>query len=362
MTTTETTLPDLYWPWKGKNLTGYLANAVTLKRGHGSLTEAAYVAQLCSLLPVTCIDEHGNIHIDTRTAPEHRTLLTAHTDTVHRTGGKNAVKVDRESEPGQEFWRAHGAALGADDGAGIALVCHLIDHGFKGYAVLFRGEEVGGIGSKGLAESQPELLQEFDRAIAFDRAGYYDVITHQSGDRCASDEFAQALADQINLAGDFMFCPDAGGVYTDTAEFTHLIAECTNLSVGYFRQHGDGEYQNVTFLQKLAEALLTVNWDSLPVVRKAELEFDDPWSLYKHDLEADLCEALEQALAGYYLGINRMLSQTGAEAYGLTAEEACGFMRFDKLTKVLLSTALEDLVTGAAAEDIMLDMYDEITR
>jgi hypothetical protein len=237
-----------------------LAHALSLKRDHGSRTEAEFVTWLVNRLPVTMIDAAGNIHVDRRRLSSHRTLFTSHTDTVHHSGGHNHVRVDGH------MWRADRAALGADDGAGIALMCHMIEHSVSGYYIFFRGEERGGVGSSWLAENMDDLLEEFDRAVAFDRAGYSDVITHQGGGRCCSNTFAEALSDQLNDRG-MLYMPCDGGVYTDTAEFVKLIPECTNLSVGYKHQHGDREEQDVKYLQVLAEALVAVDWDRLPTER-----------------------------------------------------------------------------------------------
>lgn len=239
-----------------------LWRCLSVQRPFGGVGESQLAAWVASQVTVTMIDGAGNIHIDTRANNSHRTMLTAHLDTVHHKDGANGITLDGK------FWRGRGDALGADDGSGVALIMHLLSTGFKGYAVLFRGEECGGIGSKWLADNMPELLGQFDRAVAFDRAGYSDVITHQACGRCCSDAFAEALAkaltpDDFSMA----FMPCDGGVYTDTAEFIGLIPECTNLSVGYRNQHGDREEQDVDFLQKLATQLETVQWDNLPTER-----------------------------------------------------------------------------------------------
>ena len=112
-----------------------LATALTRRRDYGSATEAQYVAWLARLLPVSMIDAAGNVHVDTRSTPDHRSMFTSHTDTVHSSGGVNTVRVDGK------FWRASkGAALGADDGAGNAIMAYMIDRGLPGYYVFFRGE------------------------------------------------------------------------------------------------------------------------------------------------------------------------------------------------------------------------------
>lgn len=245
-----------------------LGRALTLRRDNESRTEAAYVGWLANRLPITLIDAAGNLHVDTRTLPEHRSMFTSHTDTVHHGGGVNEVRVDGK------FWRASkGHALGADDGVGNALMCYMIEMGVPGYYVFFRGEERGGVGSSWLSKEMPDLFADIDRAVAFDRAGYADVITHQSGGRCCSDEFAQALANELSTDTDW-YMPCSGGVYTDTAEFIRLIPECTNISVGYKNQHGDCEEQDVEFAWELAKRVVAVQWDKLPT--KRDPKFREP--------------------------------------------------------------------------------------
>ncbi|CAB4241064.1 hypothetical protein UFOVP228_44 [uncultured Caudovirales phage] len=247
-----------------------LHRALRTMRAHGSKAEAKYVAWLVNRLPVTMIDGAGNIHVDMRTGPMHRTMFTAHTDTVHRRGGPNSIRLDT-TNPKATLWRAdEGKALGADDGAGIALMQHMIASGVPALYVFFREEESGGRGSSWLAANMPAVLSDVDRCISFDRAGWHDVITHQGMGRCCSDEFANALATALT-PDDFslQYLPDDTGVFTDSANMTDLVGECTNVSVGYKHQHGDGEYQDVTFLAALADQLVKVQWDDLPVRRKA---------------------------------------------------------------------------------------------
>ena len=65
---------------------------------------------------------------------------------------------------------------------------------------------------------------------------------------------------------------DPTGVYTDSASFLEEISECTNVSVGYMHEHTADEYQNITYLEKLAKASIGVDWNSLPTVRKVGLD------------------------------------------------------------------------------------------
>lgn len=246
-----------------------LHKALSLKRRSDSKEEAQFCAWLATTFKATMIDEAGNLHFDRRNGKS-RTLFTAHSDTCHRTTGENKYTIK------DGFYEATDDVLGADDAAGIAVVMHLLVN-IPCYVIIFRGEEVGGTGSSWLAKSMPELLQEFDRAIAFDRADYYDVVTHQFGGRCASDKFADALAKALNDADDsFMYIPSDQGVFTDTANLIDCVAECTNLSVGYFDQHSKRERQNVKFLTKLADAAINIDWENLPTERKLnELEMMD---------------------------------------------------------------------------------------
>jgi hypothetical protein len=249
-----------------------LGTALTMRRDYGTSTESSFVAWLSRYLGgADYIDAAGNIYFDRRTDDKHRTMFCAHTDTVHSSGGPNKVHIDGK------FWRAsENSALGADDGAGIAILAHLMEHQVPALYVFFRGEERGGIGSSHAVKELPHMFVNLDRAIAFDRADYYDVITYQSGGVCCSDEFAQALCDAL-ATDDLWYLPCDGGVYTDTAEFTGIIPECTNISVGYKHQHGDREQQDIEFLQQLAGQAVLIKWDELPTKRDPR-----PKSRYKY--------------------------------------------------------------------------------
>lgn len=287
-----------------------LTRALTTKRAANTLSEAKFGAWLANRLPVTMIDEVGNLHVDLRTDPRHTTLFTSHTDTCARGTGEVNYIVEDKTEAGTLIWRAAGDVLGADDGAGVALMAHMVAAGVPGLYIFFRGEEIGGVGSSWLADNMPQALEGIERCISFDRAGYHDVITHQAGGRCCSDAFAQALAAALTTEDmTLAYAPDNTGVFTDSANLTGIVPECTNLSVGYFSQHGDKEWQNVTFLQALAEQLLKVEWDTLPTERsllskkaghfKQPGAYDFPDAFYDNPNEAEmLADALHEALGG----------------------------------------------------------------
>lgn len=243
-----------------------LARALSVKRPHNTPAVSDFTEWLFDALPAelksfTSVDGAGNLHIDNRIQGS-RTLFIAHVDTVHREVGANKIRKTKS------MWYAEDAPLGADDGAGVALLMHMMHADIKGYYIFSQGEECGGIGAKFLEKNHADLLAQFDRAIAFDRRGMDNIISHQGWSRCASDTFCQSLADELNLFSEnLMYAPDDTGVYTDTAEFTDIIPECTNISVGYDHEHSQQECLNINHYELLSEAVLQVQWDKLPVDR-----------------------------------------------------------------------------------------------
>lgn len=267
-----------------------LLDMLTYRRKAGSLTEQAFIEKyILPLNPgVHCAENGDALAYTVVTDPSSKTLFTAHTDSCHQTEGIQQIAYDpqlnlvyKDKSPDDR------QCLGADDAAGMWLMLEMITAKVPGTFHFPLMEEVGGRGSAGMARLWPDFLRQFDRAIAFDRAGYSDVITHQFGGRCCSDEFAQALADQLNLQPDLEYAPSPDGVFTDTANYTGLVPECSNLSIGYNLQHGPEEYQDVEHLLRLRDAVLNVDWESLPTVRNPEIKdrwgFDQP--TYGDDLK-----------------------------------------------------------------------------
>ena len=159
--------------------------------------------------------------------------------------------------------------LGADDKAGTAVMLYMMAHNVPGIYYFFIGEERGGIGSNALASvyDKVDYLTDVKMCVSFDRRRTTSVITHQLGRQCCSNEFAQALCNEYNKSG-LSLSLDTTGVYTDSASLMEDISECTNISVGYYNEHRGTEMQNITYLKKLAEASVKVNWNDLPVKRK----------------------------------------------------------------------------------------------
>jgi hypothetical protein len=257
---------------------------MTYRRAVGSKGLTAFIERLLGELLCTnytaTVDQFENIWVTTDASS--RTLFTAHTDSVHNALDPIKQEVLYDSSLRCAF-KEDGRPLGADDGAGIWLLLEMIYADIPGTYVFYHGEERGGIGSSASAKAASEIYKaSFDRAIAMDRAGTTDVITHQSAGRCCSDVFATALA--AALGGSYEPC--SSGVFTDTANLTHLIPECTNLSVGYENQHTQHETQDMEFLEDfLLPKLLTIDWEALPTERdptKEDLE-DFSWRGYGFD-------------------------------------------------------------------------------
>ena len=231
-----------------------------------------YEDELVSFLPDGYYtDEHGNYFYK---IGDSKTAFTSHFDTackeqvdVVRTYDNNTIQTDGKS------------ILGADDKAGVTILLYMIEKKVPGLYCFFIGEEVGCIGS-GLAAKTP-AFKDFKRMISFDRRGTDSIITHQSSSRCCSDIFANALSKEYNKLGMNMK-PDDTGVYTDSAEFTSIIPECTNISVGYYHEHTHKEYQDIKHLQNLCLASVKVDWENLPSERNPKVSEYKRYNFNQH--------------------------------------------------------------------------------
>lgn len=357
-----------------------LHRALSLRRPHNTAGSLTFTAWLIDRLPERLRtnawqDVAGNVHIDNRTHSDHKTLFVAHVDTVHRKTGANKIRKTTS------VWYADGAALGADDGVGCALLMHMLHASVPGYYVFTQGEECGGIGAKHLAEQYPLLLAEFSRAIAFDRRGTDSVISHQGYGRCCSDAFADALSSALNATDDdLMYSPDDTGVYTDTAEFTDIIPECTNVSCGYLHEHSDKEQLDMIHFDRLAKAVLLIDWDALVTDRDPTVPDykdygvgKDWWKTYdKKDAERDLWdtskwgthvdltedetlyECLLDAQQGFLTGVIGMMAES---VYPDDPKAAIKFINRSKITDEVITMAM-GMVGRNDVDSILCTMFD----
>ena len=215
------------------------------------------------------VDYHlGNVVVEV--GDDRATMFTCHVDTAnHRPHAGPNWHMDDKG-----IMRTDGKSnLGADDASGIYIMLRMIEAGVPGDYYFFHSEEVGGIGSQMLADYEGARLSRYKRAVAFDRCGTGSIITHQMGERCCSDVFANELSTRLRqIDKTLTYYGDNTGVFTDTANFMDFIPECTNISVGYYDEHTVRERQDVPHLEKLVEACIEVSWSNLPTVRDPSAE------------------------------------------------------------------------------------------
>jgi hypothetical protein len=261
--------------------------------------------EVLQFLPKLNVDIVGNYYIIIGDNQKPETMFTSHLDTADRVQGVTSL-LSYEDSDGNEIIHTDGTTiLGADDKAGVTVMLYMISHNVTGLYYFFIGEERGGIGSHALSSEfdKVEYLKNVKRCISFDRRKTISVITSQMGGICCSDTFGNALCEEYNSNG-LNLSLDPTGVYTDSASFIDQIPECTNISVGYNNEHTVREIQNITYLEKLAEASVKVKWDSLPTSRKVGL--DDDLKIRFKSLIEDIKESffeLEVKITPYLKGI-----------------------------------------------------------
>lgn len=228
--------------------------------------EEAFIARFIAPLPDASRDIFNNWHVIRGDSP---IIWSVHTDTVHHSACMQTLHVDPVSDIVGLSRRAkrYASCLGADDTAGVWLAIELIKAGVAGHYIFHTEEESGGIGSSSIALDAPELLAGAQFAIALDRMGTSDIITHQFGGRCASDTFAESLASQLNVNG-LKYSTSSHGTFTDTANYVDAIGECTNLSVGYYHAHTPNEVLDLRHLFALRDALVGIDVEALVASRQ----------------------------------------------------------------------------------------------
>jgi len=202
-------------------------------------------------------------------------MWSSHTDTVHATPGQQRITY-KDGLIKLSALEAESNCLGGDCGVGVWLMLEMIRAKKPGLYIFHRDEETGGHGSEWLARNNAELLDGIQIAIALDRRGTDSVITYQAGARCASDAFAESLARQIPG-----YKPDSTGLFTDTANYTAIVPECTNLSVGYEGAHSKAETVDIAHACALLDCLLALDVSALAVERDPTVSDDrDDWGAY----------------------------------------------------------------------------------
>lgn len=260
---------------------GELLDILGTRRAAGSRGDELIRDRYLMTLPGAYLDMFGNIHVEIGGSPG--ILWSSHTDTVHTTSrDPDDIRQTLHFDPrfdtlelSKRSRQRHGNVLGADDGAGLWIMRQMILAGVPGYYIFHYCEEKGAIGSGDLARQCPKWLREsFRFAIAFDRRGHEDIITHQ-GTRTCSDAFALSLAAQLNRVDGLAYQPSDRGLFTDTAEYAHLIPECSNVSVGYDGEHSRIEMLDVDHVYRLLAAVCQLDQTKLISVRDPNHDDED---------------------------------------------------------------------------------------
>jgi hypothetical protein len=249
-----------------------LLDILSTGRPWGGVNENALAEKYIDPLPGCVIDKEGNRIISVGDSYSH--AFSCHLDTVHPKDTKHRLALIKDTHT---VFNYDDGILGADDGAGVWTLLMLLKHGVPGLYLFHVGEEKGGVGSSHIAENNPGLLEPIDMILAFDRRGTKDIITSQMTGTCCSDEWANALSKQLDMGH-----KPAAGSFTDTANYTSLVAECSNISIGYENEHSKYETQDVEYLAKLVDKLIEVDWAALPVKRDptAEIDYYDRFDSY----------------------------------------------------------------------------------
>jgi hypothetical protein len=318
--------------------TALLVEMLQYRRPEGSGTQTFFCRRY--LEPWMKRDKHGNyikiIPHANGSLPE--VVFTAHHDTVHTKEGAQRVGVHK----GVAYVLGNSNCLGADCTTGVWLILGMIKEKVPGIYVIHSGEEIGCKGSKALVKDPPYWLDSVKAVISFDRYGSTDIITHQMGWRTASDEFALSLADALGIDS---MKPSSHGVYTDSESYADLVSECTNISVGYDKQHTNKESQDLDFAEYLMGRLIEADWSKLVFVRdpnvvedlyqygykndwhKGGNYFDDDY--YGHSESTTIAPVvrginnlsqLEYLLKNYPKAIANILDEWGVDAHSLEEE------------------------------------------
>jgi hypothetical protein len=238
----------------------------TYKRPHNSGTEKRFINRFIIPLGVKK-DAYGNFFkwIDNPDGSKPTIMWSCHTDTVHDRKGMLEIGYDKDEIGVSEKDKSN--CLGADDGAGCWLMREQILARVPGLYLFHRNEEHGRVGSMHFAKNYAKDLEPIKFCIALDRKAEGSIITFQSGGRCCSEIFSKSIAAQLK-AGGLDYKSDPTGSFTDSASYTDIIGECTNLSVGYRNAHQHLERLDLAYVFRLRDALIGMDQSKLESSRK----------------------------------------------------------------------------------------------
>lgn len=300
-----------------------IAEMHTYARPAGGLAEFQFAARYLSPLGFKR-DAHSNLvlEIPTPTGARSSVLFSAHIDTVDHKNGRKRLRMEGDTlmlHPAD----VKGSCLGADCTAGVWLIMELVKAQVPGVYVIHHAEEQGCIGSGDLSRDE-DFFAGVTKAIAFDRAGTTEIITHQMGRRGCSDAFAFELSRAIGMG----HVASDRGVYTDTKEYFGLVSECTNLAVGYEAQHSRRETLDLTYLIRLRDHIVAIDWESLGAYRdpaagdlgESQWSRDRDWQ--GGDDASEFYSSVERLVEEYPEVVAQVLVAYGVDYASLRAEIA----------------------------------------
>lgn len=254
-----------------------LGQALAYHRPHGSKAIDKLAEHIAAMLSEHGIesweDSAGNLWADARKDGAIPVLFSAHLDTVARAAGRIETKIRKK-----RIVHTNGKSiLGADDGAGCAIICALACAGVPGLYLWTQGEETGGHGMRYALKHNSEQFAGVQCAIAVDRRGQKDICGYQAGDNHASQEFVSALASQLGMGHGW-----ADGVFTDNSLLLGRIPEIVNISAGYEAEHTPKESLDLNYLENLYLAMLRVDFNRLPIVGPTPIERKSWGSIWDH--------------------------------------------------------------------------------
>lgn len=245
-----------------------LLEMLTYKRVGQSKVEKKFIHEYISCIKGIKRDGFGNYYIRVGSCP---IMWSSHTDTVHEKKGFQVIGFDGKEVGVAAEDTSGSTCLGADDTAGVWHMLQMLDAGVPGLYIFHREEESGRKGSQWLLKNNKRILAGIEFAVALDRRSDDNFITHQMGDRCCSEVWANSFCDLLNADG-LKYKTDRTGSYTDTATYTGVIGECTNISVGYSAAHSKWERLDLEHVFKLRDTLCSIGFinglHSLVAIRK----------------------------------------------------------------------------------------------
>ena len=246
-------------------------------RPDGSKGIQALRDSLQALAPVGSevdVDKAGNLWIDTRFQDSQGTMFCAHLDAVHPAKREGSIPLFF-SAAGDIVHTGGEAVLGADDGAGVAILAAMLVGGIPGLYLFSQGEETGGRGMRYAVRELAYRVSSISRCIAFDRRGTSEICGAQGCGTLASVAFVEALSEALGL--DHVW---GRGSYTDNSEWQGAIPEIVNISVGYELNHSKLETLDWVYFQSLRLACLSLDWEALPTEGPA-IDPVDVWGGYR---------------------------------------------------------------------------------